>query len=149
MMLKLEMSNFISNVDQAAILKLVEEAKRNNDAFKEYGRKYLVLATLSEIAELTPANIRLLGITAQLESPPGAEEKNPEKSIEIGGIILGDRMAFESILAGYLIALRGSPIFDQPVIKEKTLGFFNNNEVLQFKTHLKLIPKKNGTNKSN
>ncbi|NNK84199.1 MAG: hypothetical protein HKO91_01450 [Desulfobacterales bacterium] len=147
--LKMEMSNFMSKVDQASILKLVEEAKRNNDAFKEYGRKYLVIATLSEIAELTPANIRLLSIAAQLESPPGAKEKNSQKSIEIGGIILGDRMAFESILAGYLIALKGSPIFDQPVIKEKTLGFFNNNEVLQFKTHLELIPKKNGTNKTN
>jgi len=148
-MLKIEMSNFMSKIDQATILKLVGEAKRNNAAFKEYGRKYLVLATLSEIAELTPANIRLLDITAQLESPPEAEEKNPEKSIEIGGIILGDRMALESILAGYLLALKGSPIFDQPVIKEKTQGFFNNNEVLQFKTHLKLIPKKNGANKTN
>ncbi len=147
-MLKLEMSNFISKVDQAAILKLVEEAKRNNTAFKEYGRKYLVIAVLSEIAELTPANIRLLNITGQLESPPGAEDKNPEKSIKIEGIILGDRMALESVLAGYLIALKGSPIFDQPVIAEKTMGFFNNNEVLQFITHLKLIPKKNGPNKT-
>ncbi len=57
-------------------------------------------------------------------------------------------MALESILAGYLIALKGSPIFDQPVISEKTLGFFNNNEVLQFTTHLKLIPKENGKNKT-
>ncbi len=48
-------------------------------------------------------------------------------------------VALESILARYLIALKGSPIFDQPVISEKTLGFFNNNEVLQFTTHLKLI----------
>ena len=147
-MLKLEMSNFMSKVDQAAILKLVDEAKRNNAAFKEYGRKYLVIAALSEIAEITPANIRLLSITGQLESPPGAEEKNLEKSIKIEGIILGDRMALESILAGYLIALKGSPIFDQPVIAEKTMGSFNNNEILQFTTHLKLIPKKNGPNKT-
>ncbi len=145
-MLKLEMSSFISNVDQVAILKLVEEAKRNNEAFKEYGRKYLVIAALSEIADLTPANIRLLSISAQLEAAPGAKEENPERSIVIGGIILGNRMALESILARYLIALKGSPIFDQPVISEKTLGFFNNNEVLQFTTHLKLIPKQNGTN---
>ncbi|MBW1820342.1 MAG: hypothetical protein JRI92_01045 [Deltaproteobacteria bacterium] len=148
-MLKLEMSSFKSNVDQVAILKLVEEAKRNNEAFKEYGRKYLVIAALSEIADLTPANIRLLSISAQLEAPPGAKEENPERSIVIGGIILGNRMALESILARYLIALKGSPIFDQPVISEKTLGFFNNNEVLQFTTHLKLIPKQNGTNKTN
>jgi len=147
-MLKLEMSSFTSQVDQVTILKLVEEAKSNNEAFKEYGRKYLAIAALSEIAELTPNNIRLLNISAQLEAPPGAEEKNPEKSIVIGGIILGDRMALESILARYLIALKGSPIFDQPVISEKTLGFFNNNEVLQFTTHLKLIPEKNGKNKT-
>ena len=147
-MLKLEMSTFMSKVDQVAILKLVEEAKRNNEVFKEYGRKYLVIAALSEIAELTPTNIRLLNISAQLEAPPGAEEKNPENSIVIGGIVLGDRMALESILARYLIALKGSPIFDQPVISEKTPGFFNNNEVLQFTTHLQLIPKKNGTNKT-
>ncbi len=138
-MLKLEMSSFTSQVNQVTILKLVEEAKTNNEAFKEYGQKYLAIAALSEIAELTPTNIRLLNISAQLEAPPGAQEKNPEKSIVIGGIVLGDRMALESILARYLIALKGSPIFDQPVISEKTLGFFNNNEVLQFTTHLKLI----------
>jgi Tfp pilus assembly PilM family ATPase len=147
-LLKIEMSNFMSKIDQAAILKMVEEAKRNDAAFKEYGRKYLGIAALSEIAELTPANIRLLNITAELESAPGTEEKNQQKSIEIGGIILGDRMALESILAGYLLALKGSPIFDQPVISEKALGFFNNNEVLQFKTNLKLIPIKNGTDKT-
>ena len=147
-MLKLEMSSFMSKVDQVSILKLVEEAKSNNEAFKEYGRKYLVIAALSEIAELTPTNIRLLNISAQLEAPPGAQEKNTEKSIVIGGIILGDRMAMESILARYLLLLKGSPIFDEPVISEKTLGFFNNNEVLQFTTHLKLIPKENGTNKT-
>ena len=147
-MLKLEMSSFRSQVNQVAILKLVDEAKSNNEAFKEYGRKYLVIAALSEIAELTPTNIRLLNISAQLEAPPGAQKENPEKSIVIGGIILGDRMAMESILARYLLALKGSPIFDQPVISEKTSGFFNNNEVLQFTTHLKLIPKKNGTNKT-
>ena len=147
-MLKLEMSSFRSQVNQVAILKLVDEAKSNNEAFKEYGRKYLVIAALSEIAELTPTNIRLLNISAQLEAPPGAQKENPEKSIVIGGIILGDRMAMESILARYLLALKGSPIFDQPVISEKTSGFFNNNEVLQFTTILKLIPKKNGTNKT-
>jgi Tfp pilus assembly PilM family ATPase len=147
-MLKLEMSSFRSQVNQVSILKLVDEAKSNNEAFKEYGRKYLVIAALSEIAELTPTNIRLLNISAQLEAPPGAQKENPEKSIVIGGIILGNRMAMESILARYLLALKGSPIFDQPVISEKTSGFFNNNEVLQFTTHLKLIPKKNGTNKT-
>jgi len=147
-MLKLELSSFTSQVNQVAILKLVEEAKNNNEAFKEYGRKYLAIAVLGEIAELTPTNIRLLNISAQLEAPPGAEEKNPENSIVIGGIVLGNRMALESILARYLIALKGSPIFDQPVISEKTLGFFNNNEVLQFTTHLKLIPEKNGKNKT-
>ena len=147
-MLKLEMSSFRSQVNQVTILKLVEEAKTNNEAFKEYGQKYLAIAALSEIAELTPTNIRLLNISAQLEAPPGAQEKNPEKSIVIGGIVLGDKMALESILARYLIALKGSPIFDQPVISEKTLGFFNNNEVLQFTTHLKLILKTNGKNKT-
>ncbi|MDY6792909.1 MAG: hypothetical protein SWH54_16715 [Thermodesulfobacteriota bacterium] len=147
-MMKLEMSGFVSQVDQVSILKLVEEAKSNNEAFKEYGRKYLAIAALSEIAELTPTNIRLLNISAQLETPPGAKEENVEKSIVIGGIVLGDKMALESILARYLIALKGSPIFDQPVISEKTLGMFNNNEVLQFTTHLKLIPKTNGKNKT-
>jgi Tfp pilus assembly PilM family ATPase len=147
-MLKLEMSSFMSQVDQVTILKLVEEAKSNNEAFKEYGRKYLAIAALSEIAELTPTNIRLLNISAHLEAPPGAEEKNPERSIVIGGIVLGDRMALESILARYLIALKGSPIFEQPAISKKTPGFFNNNEVLQFTTHLKLIPKTNGKNKT-
>ena len=69
----MEMSSFNSQVNQVSILKLVDEAKSNNEAFKEYGRKYLAIAALSEIAELTPTNIRLLNISAQLEAPAGTQ----------------------------------------------------------------------------
>ncbi len=150
--LKLQLGSFASKVDQSTILKLVEQAKRNNETFQLYGRKYLGIAVLSEIAGLTPPNIRLINISAQLGAPPTDDKVEkpdksivPDKSMVIDGIILGDRIAMESILAGYLISLKNSPMFDQPVISKKSLGFFNNNQVLLFTAKLKLVSEQNGT----
>jgi hypothetical protein len=45
----------------------------------------------------------------------------------------------ESALAGYLLELKNSPLFDQPNISSKSFEFSGNNEVLRFKAQLNLI----------
>ena len=137
-------------VDQNLILKLVEQIRQKNKSDRAIGQKYLNLAVISEVVDLTPPNVRLLSISTQLgplqKKIPAKDNKKkkaappPEPKILIlEGIVQGDRLTLESTLAGYLMELKNSPLFDQPDISTKSFEYSGNNEVLRFKAQLKLV----------
>jgi hypothetical protein len=140
--LRFQLNRFQPQVDQNIILQLVDQAKKRNEIYREFSRKYLGVVVLREVSNITPSNIRLLSITMKLGSKPGQGAENTEKNIDkkliLEGIVLGDRLAFESSLAEYLIKLKESPLFDQPAIDEKSVGYYQKNEVLRFTAQLKL-----------
>jgi hypothetical protein len=136
-------------VDKNLILKLVEQIRQKNRSDQAIGIKYLNLAVIGEVVDLTPPNVRLLEISTQLGPLPA--KKQPEKGkkkktqeapsriLILEGIVQGDRLTLESALAGYLLELKNSPLFDQPNISSKSFEFSGNNEVLRFKAKLNLI----------
>ena len=137
-------------VDQNLILKLVERIREKNKSDRAIGQKYLNIAVISEVVDLTPPNVRLLSITTQLgplpkkATPEGAKEKKGSPEVKprvliLEGIVQGDRLTLESTLAGYLMELRNSPLFDQPDIGTKSFEYSGNNQVLRFKARLKLV----------
>jgi type IV pilus assembly protein PilM len=137
-------------VDKNLILKLVQEIREKNRADQAIGKKYLNLAVISEVINLTPSNIRLLSIATQLgplpDKTPKKEEKNKKqaappkpKVLILEGIVEGDRLTLESALAAYLMELKDSPLFDQPTISNKSFAFSGNNEVLRFTAKLNLV----------
>jgi len=136
--LKNELNAFKTRVDQKLIINLVEKTKKKNEAFREFSRKYLGIVVLSEISNLTPSNIRLISISVQLSGNPLEEDTELQKNLSLEGIILGNRMVMETALAGYLIKLSDSPLFNGPVIKTKEMGFFYDREVLRFVAQLQL-----------
>jgi hypothetical protein len=137
-------------VDQNLILKLVEQIREKNKSDRAIGQKYLNLAVISEVVDLTPPNVRLLSISTQLgplpkkASPKNAKKKKASPPVEskvliLEGIVQGDRLTLESTLAGYLMELKDSPLFDQPNINTKSFEYSGNNEVLRFKAKLNLV----------
>ncbi len=137
-------------IDKNLILKLVEEIRDKNRADKAIGKKYLNLAVIGEVVKLTPSNVRLLSISTQLgplpdkKPPKDAKKKKqkaepPPKVLILEGIVQGDRLSLESALAGYLMELKNSPLFDRPTINKKSFEFSKNNEVLLFTAKLNLV----------
>ncbi len=137
-------------VDQNLILKMVDEIRKKNKSDREIGQKYLNLAVISEVVDLTPPNVRLLSISTQLgplqnEVPPeDAKKKKATPTVEqkvliLEGIVQGDRLTLEATLAGYLMELKNSPLFDQPDISTKSFEYSGNDEVLRFKAQLNLV----------
>jgi hypothetical protein len=143
--LRQQLDRFAVRVDKNLILKLVNETQANLREVREIGEKYLSVAVISEITNLTPANVRLLSLSTQVNNQPGkdnapAKGKTKEKgTLILDGIVQGDRLILESSLAGYLMELRNSPIFDQPTISKKSFERFENKEGLRFTARLKLI----------
>ncbi len=137
-------------VDKNLILKLVEEIRNKNRADKEIGKKYLNLAVIGEVINLTPSNIRLLSISTQLGPLPekklpkeakGKKQKAappPPKILILEGIVQGDRLSLEAALAGFLMELKNSPLFDQPTLNKKSFEFSGNNQVLRFTAKVNL-----------
>ena len=56
----------------------------------------------------------------------------------LDGIIQGERLNLDSMLAGYLMELKNSPLFDLPSIDRKSFEFFENREVLHFTARFNL-----------
>jgi hypothetical protein len=140
--LQQQLEQFTLRVDKNLIIKLVGEANANNRDVKEVGNKYFGVAVVSEITELTPANVRLLSISVQLGNVPGKQkgkkESKPRKTLILNGIVQGNRLTLESTLADYLMELKNSPIFDQPTVNKKTFELFEDEEVLRFTARLNL-----------
>jgi len=147
--LTLHLEQYNLRVDKNLILKLVEQIRQKNRSDQAIGNKYLNLAVISEVVDLTPPNVRLMDISTRLgtiqakQTPANDKKKKTAEAssrvLIIEGIVQGDRLMLESALAGYLLELKNSPLFDQPNISSKSFEFSGNDEVLRFRAQLNLI----------
>ena len=131
-------------LDQNLIIKMVAKVQRKTDTLDAISKRYLGMAVISEISELTPSNISLFSIIAEFGQPfaynqEEKESKDKNKLLNIEGVIFGDRMKLETSLADYIVKLKSSPIFSRPVIKKRSFKFFEDKEVLQFTVQLDLM----------
>jgi type IV pilus assembly protein PilM len=126
-------------VDQGLILKLVDDIQSKNQEIQLLGQKYLSLALISEITELTPTNVRLLSLSAQLGDDPANKKSKKGRNLVLSGVVRGNRLTLESTLAGYLMELKNSPLFDNPTISKKSFERQQGVEVLRFTARLKLV----------
>jgi len=144
--LEQKLSSFSLRVDENLILRLLDQHRAKNRSVAELSKTYFDLAVVNEITNLTPANIRLLSISADFGSLPTDKNQTenkkakqpPQKILVLDGIIQGDRLNLESILAGYLMDLKNSPLFDQPSINRTSFEFYESLEVLRFTAQLNL-----------
>jgi len=136
--LQQKLASFNLRVDQSLILNLLDQYRAKNKSVMELSKTYLDLAVISEIAKLTPQDISLMSISADFGDLPSEKNKTPEKKLILDGIIQGDRLNLESMLAGYLIMLKNSELFDQPTINRKSFEFYENRGVLHFTAQLTL-----------
>lgn len=134
-----QLENISVRVDQSLVLKLVDDIQSKNRDIQLIGQKYFGLAVVGEVADLTPANVRLLSLTAQLSDEPAKKNSAKNRNLVLSGVVRGDRMILESTLAGYLMELKKSPLFDKPTISKKSFERYQGAEVLRFTARLKLV----------
>ena len=147
------MSGFRPLLSKDKVLSTVEEVKTKQIGARQYAQKYLEVAAIGEISQLTPQNIRLIKLRmsdvnaanpddtnkqakenapqAPKEGAAQAPAAEPDNVI-IEGIILGGRDTLESSLTQYTAKLDGSPIFNKVTVKKKDMVKFKKDEVLHF-----------------
>lgn len=138
--LQAQLESFEVRIDRNLILKLVDQIRSRNQGMEGAGNQYLGLALLGEISQITPPQIRLTSLRAKLAPPrAGAGSKTePPRRVFLEGVVFGDRLNLESELAGYLMTLKGSKLFQQATISRKAFEAMENQTVLRFTAQMDL-----------
>jgi Tfp pilus assembly PilM family ATPase len=143
-----ELAQYVPAMDQNSIMRLAGQVKNQQSILKEKANEYVGIAVLSELSALTPPNIRLIGISADLgwKAEPPAKDTGPgqsksvSKSLVIDGIVQGDSQTFEASLARFLMKLESSPLFTNPAIHSNVLETYQEvGEVFHFILKMGLI----------
>ena len=135
-------------VDRSQLLKMAAKVNQRRQLSKLYAERYLVMVLISELIELTPANIRFIDLNINLGPAPagGAASRPPgdavkpageapkarQEEVIVEGLIRGDRKLFETSLAGYVMALEASPLFQQVTVQKNSVEPFIKDEALHF-----------------
>jgi Tfp pilus assembly PilM family ATPase len=146
--LQQELTQLSPPVDENLVMQTAGMVKSEQRILKGRANEYLGIAVLSELAALTPANIKLISITSdfgRLQEGP-VKDANPEqkktvsRSLVIDGIVQGDSGAWEASLAHYLMRLGSSLVFINPTVYSSTPETYQEvGEVLHFILKMGLV----------
>lgn len=139
MQLEGELSRYNPRVDQSMISQMIAGALQIQQMSKAYSEKYVGIAIIGELSDLTPSNIRLLSLKASMGGvPTGTDSSKKEpakgemKNLVIEGVIFGDRKELEASLVNYVMKLESSPMFRQISVQKNSIESFKKEEVLHF-----------------
>jgi hypothetical protein len=137
--LQTEAESFKPLVSKNLIINLASKTQDKRKAVKQLGERYKGIAVINEISSITPSEIRLLSISADMGQKKQIDGKQPKQQIEMEGVVIGNRLTFESILAGYIVKLKDSPLFETPSIENKSFKYLDKKEVLVFSAKFDLV----------
>jgi Tfp pilus assembly PilM family ATPase len=141
--LEKELALYSPLLSKDKVAKMADEVKKQKKMTRQYVQRYLGVAAIGEISDLTPQNIHLINfkITEGSVLPKAAADKTPqEKSdgVTIEGVIFGDRNMLDSLLTQYVMKLENSPMFSKVSIQKNNVVTFKKSEVLQFTLSAKI-----------
>lgn len=153
-----QLSSLNLMVDTKLILQMAAKDREERRLKKEYGERYLGMAVLSELSSLTPENVRFLKMktvlgrpeareaaaakAAEKGAPPAKAAEAAGKTLEIDGIVMGERSMLEGYLSSYVLKLKGSPLVKEATVQRSVVEALAQNkaegEVLHFVLNIKL-----------
>jgi hypothetical protein len=136
--LKKELRQYTPRVDRNLLVAEVAMAVEERRRLRDYSRRYLAMAVVGELSRVTPPNIRLLNMTAELGAVATEGGRGKPKTIVMEGVIAGEPERFEAELAAYLMSLSGVPLFSEPTVSEKTVESFGGEKVFRFTARMNM-----------
>jgi Tfp pilus assembly protein PilN len=132
--LEKELALFSPMVSQDTILQDVNRIKLQSDAVRQYAQKYLGLAVIGEISDMTPENVRLMNLRLQQTagSPAAAGQKTEHNGLVLEGIIFNKKDMLESDLTQYVLKLENSALFNTVSVQSKNIINFDKKDVIHF-----------------
>ena len=137
--LEKELSLVDPNLSPENISALKEKVKVKKELSRQYTQRYLGVATIGDIAMLTPGNIHLikLKISMGINPPkvnPDKAAKEVSEDVILEGVVYGDR----KMLDQYVTNLENSPILSQVSVQKSSVVTIKKVEVLYFTLSAKI-----------
>lgn len=140
--LEKEISRYNPFLTTEKIEKKATELAMKRQISRVYAERYVNVAVIGEISDLTPDNIRLINlkITATVPATDKTEKvpKDANDGIILEGLVSGERARLDSSLAQYVMKLENSPILRQIKVAKSSIVKFRKSEVLQFTLNAKI-----------
>ncbi len=124
--------------EKEVLLALYSQTQKKQQAFHKIVQRYAPVAVLSELAQITPSNVRLIAVNADFGHQT-AKGKADSRQVMVEGIIFGAPESLETALTSYLLSIHNSHIFNKPSLLKKNQEFYNGQEVLRFRARMELI----------
>ncbi|MBI9083075.1 MAG: hypothetical protein JEZ11_05715 [Desulfobacterales bacterium] len=137
--LQSELDRFSPRLGQNLVLTLADQTVVQMKRLSVVSQRYMGLAVVNEIARITPAKVKLVSLTAEFDPPGGGAKKGKSRHVIVDGVVLGDRLTFDAVLAEYILKLGNSPMFQKPSIEKRTLENLDGKDVLRFAVRAKMI----------
>lgn len=123
---------------QELVMALYAKVNQKRGRITTLSRQYYGSAVIAEVIHLTPANIQLIALSADMDARVANSKNKTEPSLVIEGVVTGDKIRFETDLASFMLTIDDSPLFNKPVVKSKRLQFLDDRPVLRFLIHFEL-----------
>jgi Tfp pilus assembly PilM family ATPase len=124
------------------IEKTATEVAMKKQINRAYAERYINVAVIGEISDLTPANIRLINLKITTIEPTKDKTEKASKDANDGiileGLVSGERAMLDSSLAQYVMKLENSPMLRQITVGKSNIVKFRKSEVLQFTLNAKI-----------
>lgn len=121
------------------VMALYAKVNQNRNRISTLSRRYFSAAVMAEVSHLVPPGIQLITLRADMAAPSTPASRKTAPSLVIEGIVTGEKIRFETELASYLLNMEASPLFSNPVVKNKRLQFLDDRQVLRFSIQLELV----------
>ncbi|MHC1791892.1 hypothetical protein [Solidesulfovibrio sp.] len=128
-----QMAAFGSSLDAAALARQSEELRSKLESMRRYVGRNRIVGVWEEALALAPEGVGLGSLTAECGPPeapakvpaakqaPAKDPNTPVARLVVEGMVTGDSRLFDSMLASYVVALEGSPLFENASVKRNEL----------------------------
>lgn len=148
MKLEKELSLFQPLLTNEKISALANELKKRQQTDRQYSKKYKGMALVGELSFLTPEKVKLISLqiggavagggASKEDAAKAATAVASEDNISIEGVVLGDRIELDDLLAQYILKLENSPMIQSVTLQKSNMVKFKKQEILQFTINAKI-----------
>lgn len=140
-LLEKEISQFQPLLTKEKINALANDLKIRQETNRQYSGKYKGVALIGELSLITPEKIRLISLQAGGAATADAAKKETasmEDNISIEGVVLGEAMELDELLAQYILKLENSPMIQSVTLQKSSKANYRRKTVLQFTINAKI-----------
>lgn len=133
--LNTQIAAFGGGLDVGSLSRKSQELRAKVEAMRGYASRNRIVGVWEETLALAPEGVGLGTMTVECGPPdkpgkkqpapaaqPGAKDPNtPVARLVVEGVVTGDARLFDAMLASYVVALEGSPLFEEASVRRSEL----------------------------